>query len=152
VTINVERETQNRGLEPTGLAKRGEIRGLTGTGPGLSRQESAGRVFGRFWNHTDLCLRSKPRPLAGYPDPFLTLGVLRHSCQYLLCPCVCQRQVFKCYAIPVYIGKCHHGTLVFTGYQSRSGFFSSGHRNKSSMASSANYMFHIRSGSESGVL
>ena len=58
-----------------GLAKPGETRGLTGTGPGLARQESAGRVFGRFWNRTDPFLRSKPGPLAGYPDPLLTLPV-----------------------------------------------------------------------------
>jgi hypothetical protein len=57
----------------TGLAKPGETRGLTGTGPGLARQESAGRVFGRFWNRTDPFLQSKPGPLAGYPDPLLTL-------------------------------------------------------------------------------
>jgi len=72
-TINVKPETQNRRLEPTGLAKPGETRGLTGTGPGLAREESAGRVFGRFWNRTDPFLRSKPGPLAGYPDPLLTL-------------------------------------------------------------------------------
>ena len=67
-------ETQNRRLEPTGLAKPGETRGLTGTGPGLARQESAGRVFGWFWNRTDPFSRSKPGPLAGYPDPLLTLA------------------------------------------------------------------------------
>ena len=72
-TINVIPETQNRRLEPTGLAKPGETRGLTGTGPGLARQETACRVFGRFWNRTDPVLRSKPGPLAGYPDQLLTL-------------------------------------------------------------------------------
>jgi len=56
-----------------GLAKPGETRGLTGTGPGLACQESAGRVFGRVWNRTDPFLRSKPGPRAGYPDPLLTL-------------------------------------------------------------------------------
>jgi len=44
-TINVKPETQNRRLEPMGLAKPGETRGLTGTGPGLGRQASAGRVL-----------------------------------------------------------------------------------------------------------
>jgi hypothetical protein len=73
-TINVKPETQNRRLQPTGLAKPGETRGLTGTGPGLARQESAGRVFGRFWNRTDPFLPSKPGQLAGYPDPLLTLS------------------------------------------------------------------------------
>ena len=72
-TINVKPETQNRRLEPTGLAKPGETRGLTGTGPGLARQESAGRVFWQFWNWTDPFLRCKPGTLAGYPDPLLTL-------------------------------------------------------------------------------
>jgi hypothetical protein len=75
-TMNVKPETQNRRLEPTGLAKPDETRGLTGTGPALARQESAGRVFGRFWNRTDPFLRSKPGPLASYPDPLLTLGIL----------------------------------------------------------------------------
>ena len=74
-TINMKPETQNRRLEPTGLAKPGETRGLTGTGPGLARHESAGRVFGRLWNPTDPFSRSKPGPLAGYPDPLLTLVV-----------------------------------------------------------------------------
>jgi hypothetical protein len=62
-------------LEPTGLAKPGETRWLTGTGPGLACQESAGRVFERFWNRTDPFLPPIPRPLAGYPDPLLTLDV-----------------------------------------------------------------------------
>ena len=64
---------QNRRLDSTDLAKPGETRGLTGTGPGLARQESPGQVFGRVWNRTDPFLRSKPRPLAGHPDPLLTL-------------------------------------------------------------------------------
>jgi hypothetical protein len=63
-------------LEQTGLAELVETRGLTGTGLGLARQESAGGVFGRVWNRTDTFLRSKPGPLAGYPDPMLTLGGL----------------------------------------------------------------------------
>jgi len=33
----------------------------------------AGRVFGRVWNRTEPNRRSKPGPLAGYPDPLLTL-------------------------------------------------------------------------------
>jgi hypothetical protein len=73
-TINVKPKMQNRRLEPTDLAKPGKTRGLTGTGPGLARQASAGRAFGRFWNRTDTFLRSKPGPLAGYPDPLLTLA------------------------------------------------------------------------------
>ena len=73
-TINVKPETQNRRVEPTGLATPGETRGLTGTCPGLASQESAGRVFGRFWNRTDPVLRPKPGPLAGSPDPLLTLN------------------------------------------------------------------------------
>jgi len=90
-TINVKHETQNRRLEPTGLAKPGETRGLTGTGPGLARQESAGRVFGRFWNRTDPFLRSKPGPLAGYPDPLLTLvieHVIVHCNNMMQCDCM----------------------------------------------------------------
>jgi len=72
-TINVEHETRNRRLEPIGLAKPSETHRLMGMGPGLACQESAGRVFGRVRNRTDPFLRSKPGPLAGYPDPLLTL-------------------------------------------------------------------------------
>jgi len=64
---------QKRTLEPTGLARPGKTGELTGTGPGLARQDSAGRDSGRFWNRTDPFLRAKPGPLAGYPDPLLTL-------------------------------------------------------------------------------
>jgi len=71
----VKPETQNRRLDPTGLAKPGETRRLMGTGPGLARQELADRVSGRIWNWTDPFLRSKPGPLAGYPDPLLSVGV-----------------------------------------------------------------------------
>jgi len=74
---NVKPETQNRRLEPTGLPKPGKTRGLAGPGPGLARHESAGRVFGWFGNRTDLFVQSKPGPLAGYPDPLLTLGTCR---------------------------------------------------------------------------
>ena len=74
-TIIVKPETQNRRLEPTGLAKPRETRGLTGTGLGLARQESAGQGFWRFWNWIDMILRSKPGPLPGHPDPLLTLNV-----------------------------------------------------------------------------
>jgi len=70
--------TQNRRLEPRGLAKPGEIHGLTGTGPGVARQESAGLVFGLFRNRTDPFLRSTPGPLAGYPDPLLTQTRSQH--------------------------------------------------------------------------
>jgi len=66
-------EMQNRRLDPRGLAKHGETRGLTGTGPGLAHQESPGGVLGRLENRTDPFLWSKPRPLVGYPYPLLTL-------------------------------------------------------------------------------
>jgi hypothetical protein len=78
-TINVKPETQNWRLEPTGLAKPGETHRVMGTGPGLACQESAGRVFGRFWNRTDLFFWSKPGPLAGYLDPLLTLPIIHLS-------------------------------------------------------------------------
>jgi len=64
---------ENLRLELMGLAKPSETRGLMGTGRGFARQESAGRVFGRVRNRTDLFLWSKPGPLACYPDPLLTL-------------------------------------------------------------------------------
>jgi len=56
-----------------GLPKPGETHGLTVTGPGLACEESGVRVFRRVWNATDPFLRSKPGPLAGYPDLLLTL-------------------------------------------------------------------------------
>jgi len=85
-TINVKPETQNGRLEPTGLGKPGKPRGLSGTGPGLARQESAGRVYGRFWNWTDPFLRSKPGPLAGSPDPLLTLLIFLYYLLRILIP------------------------------------------------------------------
>ena len=41
-------ETQNRRLEPTGLAKSSTTSELTGMGPGLACQDAAGRIFGWF--------------------------------------------------------------------------------------------------------
>jgi len=49
-TINVKPEIRNRRLEPTGLAKPSESRGLTDTGLGLASQEAAVRVVGWVWN------------------------------------------------------------------------------------------------------
>ena len=72
-TLNVKPEMQNRRLETTGLVKPSETRGLTSTDPGVARQESAGRLFGRVWIRTDQFLLSKPGPLAGYVEPLLTL-------------------------------------------------------------------------------
>jgi len=72
-TINVNPEMWNHRLDLTGQATPGEIRGLTGTGPGLAHKESAGWVFGRVRIRIDPFLRSKPSPLAGYLDPLLTL-------------------------------------------------------------------------------
>jgi len=57
-------KTQNRRLEPTGLANPSKTRGLTGMGPGLARQDVAGQVVGRFWNRTELFFRSEPGPVA----------------------------------------------------------------------------------------
>ena len=62
-----------RRLDLTGQTKPSETRSLTGTGPGLDCQEAADQVFGQFWNWTEPLFWSKPGPLAGYPDPLLTL-------------------------------------------------------------------------------
>jgi hypothetical protein len=40
-------------MEPTGLAKPGQTRRLTGTGTGLARQEALGRVLGWVWYRTE---------------------------------------------------------------------------------------------------
>jgi len=81
-------ETQNRRLEPTGLAKPGKTCRLMGTGPGLARQDAAGRVFRQFWNQTETFFRFEPAPLAGNPD--LLLSLLTGHIAYLpplLCTC-----------------------------------------------------------------
>jgi len=44
---------------------------------GLACQEAPGRVFGRVWNRTEPFFRFKPGPLAGYPDPLLTLVLVQ---------------------------------------------------------------------------
>ena len=59
-------------LEPMGPAQPGETRRLGGTGRGVARQESAGRVFGQAWTQPDLFLRSKPGLLAGCPHRLQT--------------------------------------------------------------------------------
>jgi len=61
-------------LDPTGLGKPSKTSGLTGTGPGLAHQDVAGLVFERVWNRNEPFYGSQPGPLAGYPDPFLTLS------------------------------------------------------------------------------
>ena len=68
-------EMQNRTLEPTGVAKPSKTHGLTVTGPGLARQDSAGRVSGQVRNQSDPFLRAKPVSLAAYPDPLLTVSI-----------------------------------------------------------------------------
>jgi hypothetical protein len=45
-------------------------------GVSLARQEAVGRVFRQFGIQTEPFIRSKPRRLAGYPDPLLTLDVV----------------------------------------------------------------------------
>jgi len=75
-TINVKPEMRNRRFELMGLAKPDEPCGLMGTGPGLTRQEAVGRVFGRVRHWTVPFLLSKPGLPAGYSDPLLTLNQL----------------------------------------------------------------------------
>ena len=53
-------QIQCRRLDPMGPTKPGKMCGLTGTGPGLDRQEAVGPVVGQFWNRTERFLRSKP--------------------------------------------------------------------------------------------
>ena len=52
---------------------------VDGYGARLDRQEADGRVVGWFWNQTKPFLQSKPGPLAGYPDPLLTLLADNHN-------------------------------------------------------------------------
>jgi len=73
ITINVKPKTWNQRLEPMGQVNPGETWGLTGTDPGLIRQESAVWGFKQVWNGTDKFLQSKPGLLVSYPDLLLTL-------------------------------------------------------------------------------
>ena len=66
-------ETQDRRLELMGPVKSGKTYRFTVTCLGLASQEAAGLVFARVLDWSDPFLRSKPRPLAGYPDPLLTI-------------------------------------------------------------------------------
>jgi len=47
---------------------------------GWAPEEAPGRVFGRVWNRTKPFYQSKPGPLAGYPDPLLTLAMSHMNC------------------------------------------------------------------------
>ena len=88
-TINTKPETQNWRLEPMGLAKPGETCRLTGTGPGLAREDADGRVFERFWNRTEPFLQSEPGLLEGYPDLLLTLTPNSKLCSHIIVVCHC---------------------------------------------------------------
>ena len=56
-----------------GLAYPTKSRGLTGMDTGLAHYKAKGCNFGPVWNPTDLFLQSEAAPLAGYPDPLVTL-------------------------------------------------------------------------------
>jgi len=60
-----------------GVATPGKTCGLTCKDP--AHQELGVQVFGQVWNQTKPFLRSKPRPLASYPDPLLTLLMKEHT-------------------------------------------------------------------------
>jgi len=85
----VKCKMQNWRLEQTGLPKPNRTHGLTGMGPGLAYQVAVGQLFGQVLNWTDLFWDSKPGPLAGNPDPLLTLLQLKttpeyNACEYLI--------------------------------------------------------------------
>ena len=105
-TINMKLQMQNRKLEPTGLAKPSETPRLMGTGPGLNCEESADWGFGWLWNQTDTFFRSKPGPLAGYPDPFLTLLTINNITQYW---CMKGYYPMGFYHLPAGITLSYHG-------------------------------------------
>ena len=85
MTFNVKREWQNRRVELTDPAETGESQALTCTGPGLTRQESLAQHFGQVWKQTDSFVRSKPGPLAGNPDPLLTLTMSVNRVTMIFC-------------------------------------------------------------------
>jgi len=77
------RDNTNRWLEPMGLAKPGNTRGLMSPQLGFVRQEAAGEDFELVWNGTDTFLWSQPRLLAGYPDLLRTLYSIYKSLNQL---------------------------------------------------------------------
>jgi hypothetical protein len=99
----VKPKTQNQRLEPTGQAKTGATRRLMSTGPDLASQLSAGQVFGRVRNQTNLSLRSKPGPLAGYLDSLLTLVFVTVT-RFATLHCGCIIYVLHCiYSRPIWL-------------------------------------------------
>ena len=74
-------DTPNLKLEMMGLAAPGKTRRLTGTGPGMARQDAVGRVFVRICTWTKLIFRSQPGPLAVIAAPVLntTLNAQRRN-------------------------------------------------------------------------
>jgi len=60
-----------------------------GYGFGLTR--SSGSSFGRVWTGTELCLLSNPEPLAGYPEPLLSLAVCSLTLSSISCWPICNR-------------------------------------------------------------
>jgi len=69
-------ETQNAEPEigPDGSSQTRRNPRVDGYGSGFGPPRVSGSGFGRVWNRTDPFLQSKPGPLAGYPDPLLTLA------------------------------------------------------------------------------
>jgi len=76
-------ETQNRRLEPACLGKSRKPRGLPGTGRGVTRQDTVGPVFGRFWKRTLPCSKDESGRLAGHPDTLLTLRSIECTKQWM---------------------------------------------------------------------
>jgi len=50
-----------------------------------TRQDKAGRVFGRVWNQTEPNCQSILGPLAGYPDPLLSVISSLHATCHTVC-------------------------------------------------------------------
>jgi len=87
-TITRQPKMQNQISDQKGLATPGETCGWTGTGLHLDGREAAGQVFGLFWNQIKPFSQSKPLPLAGYPDPLLSIvapGFVEdvHPCEHV---------------------------------------------------------------------
>lgn len=80
-------ENENRRLEPMGLGTPDKTSELTGSGKVLALQDAEDQVLGLVWNRTEVYLWSKPRQLAGYPDPLLALAEIKpgqRHCQAMM--------------------------------------------------------------------
>jgi hypothetical protein len=93
-TINQKSKMGIRRLEPRGIAKSGNRPGLSGTGLGLGRQQSARWDDRCVTSRTEPFVQSNPGPLAGYLEPLRTHPIFIGVCT-IFSNWICRNEIFS---------------------------------------------------------